>query len=194
MKNALKWIIISLVLIIVLVSATYFYNKLSKEYANDNLMENPAQNSGDDEQENKPDLTAPDFEVLDKDSNTVRLSDFKGKPVVLNFWATWCYYCKQEMPDFDTAFKKYPDVQFMMVNATDGVQETMEIAKEYVKEQGFSFDVFYDTKLSAVRNYGVSGFPMTFFIDKDGNFVTYASGMISLELLEKGISMISDAE
>ena len=96
------------------------------------------------------------------------------------------------MPDFNTAYEKYPDVQFMMINATDGVQETMQSAKQYIKNQGFDFDVFYDTELQAVNAYYVSSFPTTFFIDKDGNLVTYASGMIDLETLEKGIDLIDE--
>ena len=78
----------------------------------------------------------------------------------------------------------------MMINATDGVQETMETAKAYIKEKGFEFDVFYDTELQAVNAYYVSSFPTTFFVDKNGELVTYASGMLDLETLEKGISYI----
>ena len=68
--------------------------------------------------------------------------------MVLNFWATWCYYCKEEMPDFDEASKLYPDVQFLMVNATDGVRETVDAAKKYVEENGFDFEVFLTPSLT----------------------------------------------
>ena len=80
----------------------------------------------------------------------------------------------------------------MMVNATDGVQETMESAKEYIEQEGFRFDVFFDTELEAVSAYYVTGFPTTFFIDENGNLVTYGSGMLDLETLEKGIQMITE--
>lgn len=188
MKKNLNWILIALLLVAVIVTAALLYNKYSKDYSQ-NLSENSAAQSSDNEEN---DYTAPDFTVLDSSGKKVKLSDYKGKPVVLNFWATWCYYCKEEMPDFNKAYDKYPEIQFLMVNATDGKQETMESAKAYIQKEGFKFDTFYDTKLEAVNAYYVNSFPSTFFIDKDGNLVTYANGMLDFETLEKGIEMIDE--
>lgn len=189
MKSKVKWILLAVALVAVIAGAAVLYQVLRKDYGGDNLMPN-SQASHPASGENA--YAAPDFAVLDADGNEVQLSDYKGKPVVLNFWATWCYYCKVEMPDFDKAFEKYPDVQFLMVNATDGVQETMASAKEYIAQEGFGFDVFFDTELEAVNAYYVTGFPSTFFIDKDGNLVTYSSGMLDFDTLEKGIQMITE--
>lgn len=189
MKNIVKCVVVAVLLAALITGATALYNKLKKEYSGENLAEKPqTQNSSVD----KNKIAAPDFTVLDADGNEIKLSDYKGKPVVLNFWATWCYYCKEEMPDFNTAYEKYPNVQFMMVNATDGAQETMETAKAYIEKEGFKFDVFYDTKLDAVNSYYVTGFPATFFIDRDGNLVTRGNGMLDYETLEKGIGMITE--
>lgn len=189
MKNTVKWIITAAVLAAVIVTATALYNKFSDDYKVENLMD-----AGQVKSTEKPTERhfAPDFTVLDNDGNAVKLSDFKGKPVVLNFWATWCYYCKVEMPDFNSAYKNYPDVQFMMVNATDGVQETLENAKEYITNEQFEFDVFYDTGLEAVNAYYVTGFPSTFFINKDGELITRGNGMLDYQTLEKGIKMITE--
>ncbi len=184
MKNLVKWIILAVLLIGVIIAASLLYNKFTDEYKGDDFAEN---SSSEIENEKK----APDFTVLDEDGNKVKLSDFKGKPVVLNFWATWCYYCDKEMPDFDAAAKKYPDVQFLMVNATDGVEETVEKAKKYIEDKGFEFPVFFDTEMEAVINYNITGFPSTYLLDKDGNLVAYRSGMMDLETLEKGIEMIT---
>lgn len=172
---------IAVLLVAVLAVAAVLYQKFSGEYAGENL--------GSTEEAQ---LAAPDFTVLDSEGNEVQLSDYVGKPIVLNFWATWCYYCKEEMPDFDKAYEAYPEVQFLMVNATDGVQETMASAKEYVEQEGFQFDVFFDTNFDAVNAYQVSGFPATFFIDENGNLVTYGRGMLDFETLEKGIQMITE--
>ena len=137
-----------------------------------------------------PPQPAPNFTVLDQDGNPVQLSDYFGKPIVLNFWATWCQYCTQEMPEFQAAYEKYPDVQFLMVNATDGVRETKETASAYIAESGYRFPVFYDVDTAAVTAYGITSFPTTFFIDKEGNLTAYANSALTQEKLEKGISMI----
>ena len=197
MKNKVKWIVIAILLVTLIGGAGVLYNKLSPQYSADKLAQttadiNESDTSNTTVSQEEQDFTAPDFTVLDYEGNEVRLSDFKGKPVVLNFWATWCYYCKEEMPDFDDACKKYPDVQFLMVNATDGVQETMADAKAYVEDEGYSFPVFFDTKSEAVDAYYVSGFPSTYFIDADGNLVTYANGMLDMATLEKGIEYIAE--
>ena len=196
MKNNIKWIIIAVAFVVLIGGATVLYNNLSKDFGGDKLLTNTteAQNTENAQQDNSDEsekIKAPDFTVLDYDGNEVELSDYKGKPVVLNFWATWCYYCKEEMPDFDTAYEKYPDVEFLMVNATDGYQETIEIAKEYYENEGYDFNIYFDTNMEAVNNYGLTGYPATFFIDEEGYLQASAGGMIDYETLEKGIGLIT---
>ena len=95
------------------------------------------------------------------------------------------------MPDFQDAFEEYSDqIQFMMVNLTDGAQETVESASEYIKSQGYTFPIFYDTDISAAMAYGTSSIPASYFIDTDGNLAAYAVGMIDRTALETGIGMI----
>lgn len=185
MKKSVVWILIAVLLVALISGAAFLYSKLSDDYEAQRLAEKQTDEAGDEES-----MKVPDFIVSDAEGNMVKLSDFKGKPIVLNFWATWCHYCKEGMPHFEEAYKKYPDVQFVMVNATDGVQETMDKAKDYIKSKNYTFDVYYDTMINAVRNYGVSGLPMTFFIDRDFNLVTYANGMINMQTLEKAINLI----
>ena len=135
--------------------------------------------------------TAPDFTMLDMEGNEVKLSDFLGTPIVLNFWASWCPPCKAELPDFDDACKKYEGkVTFLMVNLTDGQRETVEVAKSYIASQGYTFPVYFDTKYEAAYTYGVSSIPQTYFINADGSLEARATGMISAAQLEKGIGMI----
>ncbi len=190
MKNSVKWVIIAVVLVGVIAGASVLYNKFSEDYITESPVQTTAQNDEKTDNGESEDFSAPDFTVLDYDGNEVKLSDFKGKPVVINFWATWCYYCKEEMPDFNAAFKKYPDVEFLMINATDGYQETVESAKRYIEEEAFDFNIYFDTEFEAVNAYYVNGYPSTFFIDKEGNLVTYANGMLDYESLEKGIELI----
>lgn len=188
MKKAVKWIIIALLLAGIIAGSFVLYNKLKNNYNDDIMTKSTTNQSAQSDNKN----AAPDFTVFDKNGNEVSLSDYKGKPVVLNFWATWCYYCKVEMPDFNEAYKNHPEVQFLMINATDGVQETQEKANNYMKEQGFEFEIFFDTNLDAVNHYHITGFPATFFVDANGNLTAQRTGMIDKEVLEKGISMITE--
>ncbi len=134
---------------------------------------------------------APDITVLDSEGNKVSLSQMKGKPVILNFWASWCGPCKAEMPDFDEAYKEYGEnIHFMMVNLTDGKTETIDSAKEFISRAVYSFPVYFDTEGEASSVYGINSIPITFFIDADGKMVAYGSGTISAENLQQGIDML----
>lgn len=134
---------------------------------------------------------APDFAMTDRDGNKVKLSDFRGKPVILNFWASWCPPCQGEMPDFDAAYKNYGDrVNFIMLNVTDGYRETVSTAESFINEKGYGFPVYFDTELEGSMNYGASSIPMTFFIDAQGRMVAYGMGAIGKAELEQGMGML----
>lgn len=145
---------------------------------------------GQPEDENK----APDFTVENADGEMIALSSMEGKPVVLNFWASWCPPCKSEMPDFQKAYETYgEEIQFMMVDLTDGSRETRETAREFIEEQGFTFPVYYDVNQEGAYAFYVSALPATYFIDDKGRIVAAGKGMLDEEALEKGISyLISD--
>jgi peroxiredoxin len=134
---------------------------------------------------------APDFTVYDYEGNEVKLSDFRGKPIVLNFWARNCGYCTMEMPDFQAAYDKYGDkVVFLMVCFTSFSNRGVEYEKEYIDQNGYTFPVYYDTENSAVSRYGINSIPQTFFINSDFDLYTYMPGMIFAELLEQCIGYI----
>ncbi len=133
----------------------------------------------------------PDFTVYDREGNEVHLSDFEGKPIVLNFWASWCNPCKTEMPFFDDAYREYGDeVCFVMVNMTDGTQETLESALEYIDSKVYGFPVYYDLDSDAAVTYGVTSLPTTYFLDASGTPVAYAKTSLNKDILKQGISLI----
>lgn len=135
---------------------------------------------------------ARNFLVLDQDGNTVTLSQFIGKPIVINFWASWCPPCKAELPDFEKAYKEYGDVVFLMVNLTDGSRETVDSAKDFISQNGYTFPVYFDTEFSASYAYSLSSIPVTCFIDEEGNLVTSRVGMIDYDTLVDGIKKITE--
>ena len=134
---------------------------------------------------------APDFTVSDAAGHAVKLSEFRGQPIVLNFWARDCIYCTMEMPEFQAAYEKYGDrVVFLMVDFTSFSGKGIAYEKEYIDDNGYTFPVYYDTKNSAVSKYGINSIPQTFFINSKFDLYTYIPGMASAELLEQCIGYI----
>ena len=102
-----------------------------------------------------------------------------------------CGPCKSEMPAFDTAWAEYGDrVQFMMVNLTDNARETQASARDFLDGSGYSFPVFFDTGLSAAAAYGVTGIPVTYFINARGQIVARASAAMDYDTLVTGIGLL----
>jgi len=177
-----KTLVLITALVVVLLAAVGLYNALTAQYT---PTKPDASASGD---ESEP-FYVPDFTVVDADGNPVSLSDFSGTPVVINFWATWCGPCKEELPYFETAYETYgEDVIFMMVNMTDGGRETVEGAKEFVEDRGYTFPVYFDTQLDAAVTYGINSIPVTLLVDANGILTGGQIGMVPEEPLMNAIA------
>lgn len=145
----------------------------------------PSGNEGDQRQE------AIDVTFYDREGNAVKLSDFYGKPIVMNFWTTWCVYCKKEMPDFQEVCEEYADqVVFLFINATDGQRETKEKAEAYLKEQGYTIPVYYDLDTEASYVYSVNSLPTTILLDKEGRVAAYVPGLLEKERLTAALDVL----
>lgn len=159
--------------------------------SNDAVDGEKTDNSGEDNAASDDSAKAPDFTVVNGAEEEVKLSDFVGKPVVLNFWASWCGPCKSEMPFFQNMYDTYgEEVAFMMVNLTDGSRETVETALDYVQQAEYTFPVYFDTNQEAAYAYYVSSIPATYFIDAEGNLVAYGVGSLQEENILQGLSML----
>ena len=190
----LKLMIWVLLFAVLMVGAYTLYNRLSGEVALGGIatvaQETQPNEAEASETAQTPSL-APDFTVYDPEGNPVKLSDFQGKPVMLNFWASWCGPCQMEMPDFQDYYEKYgEEVHFVIVNLTDGRQETVESASGFIAEKGYTFPVYYDTDIDAAMKYGVNAVPVTYFIDAEGRFVAWAQGAMTADMLQQAMDML----
>ena len=118
---------------------------------------------------------AKDFTLKDLKGNDVSLSDYNGKVVLLNFWATWCPPCRSEMPSIEKLHKKYSDKGLVVLAvATDRKGE--EIVKPFVDEKGLTFTVLIDSSADVSDSYGVIGLPTTYVIGRDGTILEKEMG------------------
>ena len=196
MENRKKLIILVLVFALLMVGAVFLYNRLSNNaeglngglgIGSTNEDDDNADDSeaADDSEEEKEKISAPDFKIYDGDGNEYTMADFAGKPVVLNFWASWCGPCKSEMPDFEEVYNEYKDdVNFVMINSTDGSRETVKSASEFIDENGYTFPVLMDETGSLFYQFGITAFPTTFMITEDGKVFGYVSGGINREIMD----------
>lgn len=133
---------------------------------------------------------AIDFTLKDLNGNKVSLSDFKGKNVYLNFFATWCPPCRAEMPDIEKVYQKYKDKDFVVLAVDLG--EDKDTVKSFIEKNKYNFKVVLDSDQSVAEKYNISAIPVSVFIDKKGNVVAKKVGAMSNGEMELYVKMLVD--
>ncbi len=130
--------------------------------------------------------TSGDFTLMDLDGNEISLSDFNGKVLILNFWATWCPPCREEIPDFVEVYNEYEseDVQFIGVS-----NEDISTLRSFVEDYNISYPILIDDE-NIMGKWGISAIPTTFVFDKDGQIISKSVGTMTREQL---VNIIEDA-
>lgn len=123
----------------------------------------------------KPAKDAPEFQVRTPDDHTIRLADLRGKVVFLNFWATWCEPCREEMPSMERLHRAYKD-RGLVVLAVSLDSQGASVVNPFVKKFAITFRIGLDPKMAVRETYGVWAVPSTFLIDKQGKRVLFANG------------------
>jgi len=136
---------------------------------------------------------APDFTLKTLAGGTASLSDYKGRPVFLNFWASWCKPCRGEMADIIDAYDahKDQDLQVLAINLTD--QERMRDVRKFVDESRMPFPVLLDEKGKVRKSYALRGVPTSVFIDAQGVVRVVNPGPIANETIQRSLAAILPA-
>lgn len=131
---------------------------------------------------------APDFELQTPDGEMIRLSDFKGKVVLLSFWATWCWICLDQFPDFQQVFVDNSD-RFIIIGVNDTRRDEVELVNSFIEEAGVTFPIVLDeTGQTINKDFGILAFPTNIFIDTNGNINEVNIGFVDAAYIEAKLS------
>jgi len=184
------WIL--LLVLFLLVGSIYFdHNKVS------NIDQQSQQNLSPDTSASSPKAAkgklAPEITLNDLNGQAVNLSNYRGKVVVLNFWASWCTPCKAEMPALNKTAQQFAsgsDAVLLTVNLTDGSRETVDTVRKYITDNRYSLSVLLDTQSRAANAYNITSMPTTYIIDKQGVIVNYIVGPTTKDSLHAYVDQL----
>ena len=179
-KNIPVWLIVALVLIL----GFFVYGLLSNSTAESQkppvLDEQSKPDTAESNTPNNGDVpVAPDFTLTDLDGNSITLADFKGKYLILNFFATWCGVCQAEMPELEKIYQDYQGKDLVVLAVNIG--EDPDKVKDYLTANNYTLPVAFDQELTTAITYRVSSIPVTFFINEEGLIEGKHSGLIDYE-------------
>ena len=186
-----------LAIILVIIAASVFYSKykpLNEVKQQDVITttqiadtDKPSQIDNTNKSSGKE--MATDFTLKDMNGNSVKLSDYRGKIVILNFWAVWCQYCKIEMPDLNGLNKVIIKDNDVVLLAVD-VQESTTTVKSYLDSNNISLNVLMDDTGAVAQKYAITGYPTTFVVNRDGSIYTKIPGATDKKTLQDIIDKV----
>lgn len=190
MKKEVKRIVLLLLFVVLILLLIWAYRSVSSN--KDPAKDFPKSSEKNEIKENE-DKQIIDSTIYNSKNEKVLLTDIvKGKPAVINFWASWCSVCEAELPDFESSYKTHgKDINFIMINLTDGQRETKDSANSTIQKNNYSFPVYYDHDMSASDAYKVYSIPTTIFVDSKGKIVDIHLGMLNEKSLKEKIELIS---
>lgn len=168
-------------------------NNVSANTENAKKEQNNSETANTTENVQKNDTTygkAQDFTITDLDGNEVSLSDFRGKKVFLNFWATWCPPCKAEMPEIEKVYQETKDSDLVILAVEIG--EPLDTVKTFIEDNKYNFKVLLDSDKDIATTYGISAIPTSFFIDEDGNIISKRVGGMTYDEMKEYIDALND--
>lgn len=126
---------------------------------------------------------AKDFELMNLKGEKVSLSDYKGQKIFLNFWASWCGPCREEMPDLNSFYESHKDENFVIIAVNVG--EDKEIAESFMTDNGYTMPVLLDETTDVAAEYLVRGIPTTLVINESFEVIHRVSGTLSMDQIEE---------
>ncbi len=139
----------------------------------------------------RPGAPAPDFVLQRADGTRVQLSDLRGTPVFLNFWATWCTFCKEEMPDMQRIAEEY-DGRIIVLGVNVG--ESAATGSAFADRNGITYDLVYDADQEVTRGYAIRAMPTSYFIDANGTVVDAQFGFMTFTTMqEKVVKLLEES-
>jgi cytochrome c-type biogenesis protein len=158
--------------------------------AKENEQSQASEGAGEETEAQENKIPALDFELEDQFGNLHKLSDYEGKTIFLNFWATWCPPCRAEMPDIQRLYEEYDTegedalIILGVAGPDTGNEKSREEIARFLEENGYTYPVLMDMDWSLFGGYGIQAFPTTFMIDREGNVFGYASGQLTYDMMK----------
>ena len=195
MKNY-KWVFIGIIIIVVVAGIFFITNKNKPVVDNIGIPQEEVETQKEEIKSETEEETeefvleigkeVDNFTLKDLNGESVSLNDYRGKIVVINFWATWCKYCDIEMPDLQNLHTDNDDVVVLAVD----VKEPKSTVKEYIDNGGYTFPVLLDEDGDLAKLYYVSAYPTSFFINEEGLLVGSVPGMMTGERMDEIIEYV----